>query len=118
MRERLDPEASAAAMAEYRRELRADYRATLKHCAGSGRAPFTDESTGERTDGKGECEVCGGVFTLRKDGTVRTHDERLGIDPDWRGKELARRAARWHRAAMKLSGADNETDYYESEVPR
>lgn len=112
MRERLDPATSRAVMVERRRLLRAEHRTTVKHCAGSGRPPFTDESTGERNDGKGECEVCGGMFTLRKDGTVRKHDECPTIEPNWRSKEYARRVARWHRAAMKQSNAINEVEYY------
>lgn len=113
MRERLAPEAARKLMAERRRELRAEHRKTVRPCAGSGRPPFADESTSERNDGKGECEVCGDTFILRKNGTVRAHDERPNLDPDWRAKELAGRRARWCRAAMKLSGAENETDYYE-----
>ena len=110
-RERLTPEASAAAQAEYRRQLRAEWRKTVRPCAGSGLAPF---STAER-DTKGECEVCGGVFVLRKDGAVRTHDERPGLDPHWRSKELAKWAARYYRSVAKLAGAANENEYYEQD---
>lgn len=113
-RERLTPEASAAAQAEYRRQLRAEWRKTVRPCAGSGLAPFADESTAERRD-RGECVVCGDVFILRKDGTVRTHNERPELDPHWRSKELARRAARYYRSVAKLAGAANENEYYEQD---
>lgn len=106
MRERLTREQSAAVCAERRRVLRAEHRTTVRPCAGSGRAPFTDY------DDRGECEVCGDVFVLRKDGAVRAHDERIHREPDWRAKGNARQAARWLRAAMTLSGAAHETDYY------
>ena len=95
-------------MREIRRELRAEYRKTIGQCAGSGRPPFETTAYG----GKGECEVCGGVFVLRKDGAVRTHDERPGLDPHWRSKELARRATRYYRSVAKLAGTSDENEYY------
>lgn len=113
MAARLGPEASRAVMRERRRELRAEHRKTLGQCPGSGRPPFSDES--ERHDGKGECEVCGDMFALRKDGTVRAHDERPELDPHWRSKELAKRAARYYRSVAKLAGAANENEYYEQD---
>lgn len=107
MRERLDPKTSAAIMAERRRVMRAEHRKTVKQCDGSGNAPYS--TSGD----KGECAACGDSFALRKDGMVRAHDERPGIEPDWRAREAARRLNRLYRwFVASRCKADDELEFY------
>lgn len=105
---RSDPDSSRATMAERRRVLRAEHRKTVQPCDGSGNAPYAIYGD------KGECVTCGGVFVLRKDGTVRAHDERRDVDPGWRAKEAQRQIHRFYRIAAVRCQAVDELEFYSS----
>lgn len=61
---------------------------------------------------QGECVVCGDLFTLRKDGTVRKHDERRNLNPQWRAIESAQRIGRLYRRVAVRSGAVDELELF------